>query len=87
MAFGLMFHDAVNRYGWQRRAQYECREMYGYPDYDQKLKDRIDLLTIMAGDLYYSTVNNAEFVPEISNDFVMDYTLEEKGNNKYQLSR
>jgi hypothetical protein len=27
--FMLMFHECVNIYGWQKRAEYECREFFG----------------------------------------------------------
>jgi hypothetical protein len=86
LTFTLMFHDALNQYGWQRRAQYECRELYGYPEYEAKLQEKLEALQAWAASKLYSSVNNCEFVPEIANDFVMDY-LEKEGNNKAELPR
>lgn len=91
-----MYHHACNIYGWQRRAQYECREHYGYPDYDDKIRQKLQhFRENLAGNMdqtegagkEYCAVNNAEFVPEIANDFVMDYIKEDKEWNKLGLER
>ena len=42
VSFILMFADCLNQYGWQKRAEHECKEFYGKYDYEKKLKERCD---------------------------------------------
>jgi hypothetical protein len=83
-----MFHDCLNIYGWQKRAEYECREFYGQFDYEKKLKDKLDFFASLSlnSDTAFCSINNCEFAPEICNEFVTVY-LDEPGRNPGKLQR
>jgi len=84
----LMFQECLNIYGWQKRAEYECREFYGQFDYERKLKDKLDFFAQVCNQnqTSFCSVNNCEFAPEVSNEFVTVY-MEEPGRNKGKVSR
>ena len=81
-----MFADCLNIYGWQKRAEYECREYYGQYDYEMQFKSRLDSFDEYAKSTTYCAVNNCEFAPEVCNEFVTIY-LEEPGRNVGMLTR
>ena len=35
--FVLMFRDCLNIYGWQKKAESECKEFYGKSEYNSRL--------------------------------------------------
>jgi hypothetical protein len=37
MKFVLMFRECLNTYGWQKRAENECKDFYGHFDYERRL--------------------------------------------------
>ena len=81
-----MFSDCLNQYGWQKRAEHECKEYYGQYDYEQKLRERIDEFDVLKNVTTYCQVNNCEFAPEICNEFVTIY-LDEPNRNQGRLLR
>ena len=81
-----MFRDCLDIYGWQKRAENECKEFYGQSEYERKLKEKMEYFDEMRHDNDFSTINNAEFAPEICNEFVTIY-LDEDLNNKGNVSR
>lgn len=86
MQFMLMFADCLNIYGWQKRAENECKEFYGQFDYERKLRDKLNSFDQMRVTTTYCYVNNAEFAPEVCNEFVTIY-LDEPSRNAGRLSR
>ena len=84
--FILMFTDCLNIYGWQKRAENECKEFYGQFDYERKLRDRLNSFDQMRATTTYCQVNNCEFAPEICNEFVTIY-LDEPQRNAGKLGR
>jgi len=81
-----MFIECLNLYGWQKRAEHECKEYFGQFDYETKLKEKIDGYEVFKKATTFSNVNNCEFAPEVCNEFVTVY-LDEPGRNAAKLSR
>ena len=42
MQFLLMFRDCLNLYGWQKRAENECKDYYGQFDYEKKMREKLE---------------------------------------------
>lgn len=87
MQFLLMFRDCLNMYGWQKRAENECKEFYGQFDYEKKMREKLESFQVWSNGCEYTEINNAEFAPEICNEYVTVY-MESPGNNvgKIQIS-
>ena len=86
--FALMFHDCLNIYGWQKKAEFDCRSFYNTFQYDARLREKIEYYNIVlnANKTKFCSVNNTEFAPEICNEFVTIY-VDENGRNKGRLSK
>lgn len=82
--FVLMFRDCLNQYGWQKRAENECKEYYGQFEYEKVMRAKLSEFQDWSAGMDFSTGNNAEFAPEICNEFVTVY-LETPGHNLGQL--
>jgi hypothetical protein len=87
MQFILMFRDCLNMYGWQKRAENECKEFYGQFDYEKKMREKLEHFQSWSHGCEFTEINNAEFAPEICNEYVTVY-METPGNNqgKIQIS-
>lgn len=70
LTFILLFRECLNIYGWQKRAEHEVREYYGQYDYERRLHDKLDSFDHYRAVCEYTHINNAEFAPEIANEFV-----------------
>jgi hypothetical protein len=86
--FALMFHDCLNIYGWQKKAEFDCRTFFNTFAYDKKLRERIEYYNIenQANKTKFCTVNNTEYAPEVCNEFITIY-CDEPGRNKGRISR
>lgn len=71
-----MFRDCLNIHGWQKKAENECKEFYGKYDYERKVKEKLDSFDSLKQSHEFTSVNNAEFAPEICNEFVTIYVDE-----------
>ena len=78
--FILMYRDCLNIYGWQKIAENDCKGSQGESDYENKVKVRIQQLQDVQKNLEFTQINNAEYAPEVSNEFVTIY-LENPGCN------
>lgn len=76
----LMFRDCLNMYGWQKRAENECKEYYGQYEYEKKMQERLNHFQTWSEGQEFTAINNAEFAPEICNEYVTVY-METPGNN------
>ena len=72
-------------YGWQKRAENECKEYYGQFDYEKKMRERLEHFQSWSNGCEYSEINNAEFAPEICNEYVTVY-METPGNNTGKIA-
>lgn len=70
LIFIILFRECLNIYGWTKRAEYEVKEYYGQYDYERRLKEKLDNLNQFRAVCEFTLVNNAEFAPEIANEFV-----------------
>lgn len=75
--FVLMFREALNKYGWEKRAENELRESAPgqVTDFEQKYKELVEDYKRKdeASGLSFAETNNLEFAPEISNEFITIY--------------
>lgn len=73
LKFIIFFRDCLNIYGWQKRAENEMKDFVGKPDFDDKVKDRLETYEPIKQSSEFTAMNNAEFAPEIANEFVTIY--------------
>ena len=73
LKFTIFFRDCLNIYGWQKRAENEMKDFVGKPDFEDKVKERLDTYEPMKQNSEFTAINNAEFAPEIANEFVTIY--------------
>ena len=86
MTFVLMYNDCVNLYGWQKRAEFKCKKFRGDMDFDKKVNAFFEKSKKTRAHTTYCEVNNAEFMPDLCNEFVTIY-LDEADKNLGKLSR
>ena len=70
--FIILYRDCLNQYGWEKLAESEVRECRLQPD-ESNIQKRLILHKDMMLKHEYATVNNAEVVPEICNEFITIY--------------
>jgi len=73
LKFIIFFRDCLNIYGWQKRAENEMKDYNGKPDFEDKVRERISTYEPMKSNSEFTSINNAEFAPEIANEFVTIY--------------
>ena len=84
--FVLMFRDCLNIYGWQKKAESECKEFYGKSEYNSRLQERLNSYEDVRNQYDFTAINNAEFAPEIANELVTVY-IDEQINGRTRLDR
>ncbi len=70
LKFIIFFRDCLNIYGWHKKAENEVKDFYGKTEYDTKLNEKVDSYHSLRSQSEFTVVNNAEFAPEIANEFV-----------------
>jgi len=70
LKFILCFRDCLNLYGWHKRAENEMKDWYGKSDYEYKVREKLDTYDPLKSQNEFTSINNAEFAPEIANEFV-----------------
>lgn len=86
MKFVLMFRNCLNEYGWLKKAENEEKEFYGQSDYETRLKQKLASYDGLRSCNEFTAINNAEFAPEIANEFVTIY-MDDERNNRGRLER
>ncbi len=66
----MFFRDCLNIYGWHKKAENEVKDYYGKTEYDSKLNDKVASYSSLRSQADFTVINNAEFAPEIANEFV-----------------
>ena len=72
LMFTLLYRDCMNQYGWQKLAEAECRELK-MPLDDKHISKRVMLKQELIEKIEFCSINNAEVVPEVCNEFVTMY--------------
>lgn len=85
LSFVLLYRDCLNKYGWQKLAESECRETR-VPLEDQNIQARLLHHRETMEFNEFCAVNNAEVVPEICNEFVTIY-MESKNGTRCEIER
>lgn len=73
LRFVIFFRDCLNIYGWNKRAENEMKDFQGKPEFEDKVKERLDSYEPAKSNSEFTAINNAEFAPEIANEFVTIY--------------
>ncbi len=73
MEFTLLYHDCLNVYGWQKRAESQISfEQSPLPEEDRVKMKIADYLQEYK-DSPFTSVNNLEYAPDICNEFATVY--------------
>jgi hypothetical protein len=78
LSFTILYRDCLNKYGWQKLAEAECRETK-VPLVDANIQARLLHHRDSMEYYEYCYINNAEVIPEICNEFVTIYMEARKG--------
>ena len=70
--FILLYRDCLNEYGWQKKAEAECREAKQTLE-EKNITARLTTYKDIQNEHEFCTVNNAEVAPEICNEFVTTF--------------
>ena len=80
LQFVLLYRDCLNQYGWQKIAESDLRELKQPMD-DSNIQKRMLLRQDMQKVQEFSACQNAECLPEISNEFIGVYLPQRQGAN------
>ena len=81
--FVLPFRECVNKYGWEKKAQEELKQneddSHLVKSASDAVQDRAQRMQAQQDGVEFSVINNSEHAPEVCNEFVTVYYME---NNK-----
>ena len=72
LKFLLLYRDCLNEYGWQKRAEAECREAKQTLE-EKNITARIATYRDLMSTHEFCAINNAEVAPEICNEYVTTF--------------
>ncbi len=70
--FILLYRECLNDYGWQKKAEAECREAKQTLE-EKNITARLATYREIMSTHEFCGINNAEVAPEICNEFVTTY--------------
>ncbi len=75
--FILLYRECLNEYGWQKKAEAECREAKQTLE-EKNITARLATYRDIMSTHEFCGINNAEVAPEICNEFVTTFLEKQK---------
>ena len=76
LKFIFLYRECLNEYGWQKKAEAECREARQTLE-DKNIQNRMFTFKDLINKNEFCQINNGEIMPEICNEFITIF-LEQK---------